>query len=77
MVLRQGFRMTAAGLVFGLALSILVTRVLGTFLPGVGGTEPVLVLAVSLLLAGASAAALYLPARGATKVDPASTLRSE
>jgi predicted permease len=77
MVLRQGFRMTAAGLVGGLALSVLVTRVLGTFLPGVGGSEPVLVLAVSLVLAGASFAALFVPARSATRVDPASTLRGE
>jgi hypothetical protein len=54
-----------------------VTRLLGTFLSGVGGSDPLLVLAVSVVLAGASAAALYLPARWATRVDPASTLRSE
>jgi predicted permease len=77
MVLRQGFRMTAAGVLGGLALSVLVTRVLKTFLPGVAGSEPLLVFAVSLVLAGASLAALYVPARGATRVDPASTLRGE
>jgi ABC-type lipoprotein release transport system permease subunit len=37
----------------------------------------VLVLAVSVLLAGASLAALFVPARSATRVDPASTLRGE
>ena len=77
MVLRQGFRMTAAGLVGGLALSLAVTRLLETFLFGVGGGEPLLWAAVSAILAAASFAALYLPARGATNVDPAATLRSE
>jgi hypothetical protein len=35
------------------------------------------VVAVSLLLAGASLLALFVPARSATRVDPASTLRGE
>jgi putative ABC transport system permease protein len=77
MVLRQGFRITAAGLIGGLALSVLVTRLLGMFLFGVGGGDPLLYAAVSAILAAASFVALYLPARGATRVDPAATLRSE
>jgi putative ABC transport system permease protein len=77
MVIRQGLRVTALGLVVGVALSLALTGVLRTLLFGVGPRDPLTIAVVAAVLVAVSAAALYLPARWATTVDPATVLRSE
>jgi predicted permease len=77
MVLRQGLALVGIGLAIGLALSLGLTRVLKSLLFQVSTLDPVTFLLVSVLLAGVSLVACYLPARRATKVDPLVALRYE
>ena len=77
MMLNQGIRLTVIGLVIGLVIALAGTRYLASLLYGIGTTDPLTFIAVSLVLAGVTLLASYLPARRATMVDPAVTLRFE
>jgi putative ABC transport system permease protein len=77
LVLRQGVRLIAIGLVLGLAGAVAATRFLATLLFGVRATDPSSFLGVSALLLAVGLLASYLPARRATKVDPMVALRYE
>jgi putative ABC transport system permease protein len=74
---RQGLALTAMGLVAGLGLFALVARFLESFLYGVAPSDPITLGAASLLLVAISALASWIPARRASRVDPANTLRAE
>ena len=73
----QGVRLAAVGVVIGLAGALAVTWVSQGVLYGVGSTEWTTMLAVSAILGVVSLSAAYLPARRATRVDPAMVLRDE
>jgi ABC-type antimicrobial peptide transport system permease subunit len=77
LVMRHGITMAAAGILIGL----FGTRVLGGFtgalLFGVDASDPLTYLSVAALLAAVAVAATILPARRATRVDPALALRSD
>jgi predicted permease len=75
--LRQGLWLTAAGILIGIGVAMVVTRVMSTFLFGVGPMDPVTYAAVSGTLAVAALVGTYLPARRATHVDPLTALRAE
>jgi putative ABC transport system permease protein len=77
MVLRDGVRLTLAGIVIGAAGGVLAARALGRLLYGVGPTDPLTFVAVAGLLAVVALVASYLPARRATRVDPVVALRTE
>jgi predicted permease len=77
LVVGQGMRLAAAGLVLGLIVAFAAMRVLGSLLFGVSSHDPLTFGAVSLVLAVAAALACYIPARRATKVDPIIALRYE
>ncbi len=76
-VIGEGVRLTAAGVVLGLAGSMLVTRALSRLLFGVAPVDPVTFagVAVALLLVGLVAS--YVPARRAMRVDPVTALQTE
>jgi predicted permease len=76
-VLKEGFTLTAIGLVVGFGLSLTVSIALRRFLIGVTPTDFQTYLGVFALLATASVLACYLPARRASRVDPLVTLRYE
>lgn len=77
MVSRQGLAIVGCGLALGLALAIGVSRLVGDFLVGVGATDPLTYISVSMLLSLVALAACYLPARRAMTIDPMLALRYE
>jgi putative ABC transport system permease protein len=77
MVLRQGLKLTALGLLIGLAAAYALTRYMRSLLFGVEATDPLTFSGVALLLIAVALAACWIPARRATKVDPMIALRSE
>lgn len=70
MVLRQSLRSTAVGSAIGLLGSIAVRRLLASVLYGGVSSQPIIIVAVAVLLGGLSAAAAMGPARRASRVDP-------
>jgi putative ABC transport system permease protein len=74
LVLGQAGVVIGVGLVVGLALAVAVGRSLSAFLFGVPAIDPLTYGAVALLLASAAAAAAWLPAWRAARVDPAVAL---
>ena len=77
LVLGTSARAVAIGLAVGLAGSIAGARLLRAYLFGLSGIDPLTYVAVAVLLAAASLAAAYLPARRATRIDPLVALRYE
>src|SRR5262245_37518431 len=75
LVVGQGMWMTAIGIIIGLAGAIGLTQVLKGMLFGVNAIEWGIGAGVTLLLAGVSLLACYVPARRAAKVDPMVALR--
>ena len=69
--------MAGWGLGAGLVISLVVTRLLKTFLFGVGPSDPATMIVVAGVLFGVSIAACYGPARRAAMVDPLIALKSE
>jgi predicted permease len=76
MVLLQGVRLTAIGLLLGLSMSLLLTRMLHGLLFGVSAMDPQTVLSVTVLLLLVGVAASYLPALKAMRTDPVNAIRS-
>jgi putative ABC transport system permease protein len=77
MVLGESLWLSGIGVLIGLAGAFAATRVLRGLLFGVSPADPLTLGSVALGLVAMAAAASYLPARRATKVEPASVLRSE
>lgn len=75
LVFTQGFFLTAAGIVLGSATALLLTRLIGALLYQVNPRDPIAFVAAFAGLSITSIAAILLPARRATKTDPASVLR--
>jgi len=65
------------GIALGIIASLGLTRLLGTLLYGVQPGNPLVLGAVSLILAAVALLASYVPARRAAKVDPMVALRYE
>lgn len=76
-VLRQALVISAAGVIVGLPAAVGLTRFLRTMLFGVTPADPVTYLAAGALLAVSVVAAAWLPARAATRADPAAALRAD
>jgi len=77
MVTRQGIALTAIGIGAGLVIFALVARFIRSLLFGVAPSDPLTLIAVSLVLIAIAALASWLPARRASKVDPMIALRAE
>jgi predicted permease len=77
LVLRQGLSVAGLGIVIGLAASLGLPRIVGTFLVGVSPLDPVTFAAVPALLCGVALIATYVPARRAAGVDPVVALRDD
>ena len=75
MVLRGGLKLVAAGLVIGLALAVVLARVIQGSLYGVSSFDPVTFGGVAVVLTAVATLAAYLPARRASRVDPVHALK--
>jgi len=74
MVIGQGMKLTAVGVVIGMALALAVTRMMTALLFQVGAADPLIYLAIIALLAAVAASACWLPSRRAARVDPMQAL---
>jgi predicted permease len=77
LVLGRGLLLVGASLGVGVLLALGTTRALASQLHGVSPNDPILLGGVVLTLAVVALAASWLPARRATRVDPAVALRAE
>ena len=70
-------RALTAGLGAGLLLSWSATPLLRRFLYGLSPFDPITYAGISAILVAAALAAMWIPARRATRIDPAITLRAD
>ncbi len=77
LVLFDGLKLVAIGVVLGLAGAFAAARFLETQLFGVTAHDPWTFAAVPLVLMGAAVAGCLIPARRATRIDPMTALRTE
>jgi putative ABC transport system permease protein len=73
----EGFRLIAGGVLFGVALAIVLSRVLRSFLFEVQPSDPATLIVVGALFVGVGLLACWMPVRRAGKVDPLEALRYE
>jgi putative ABC transport system permease protein len=77
LVLAEGFGLTAGGVVAGILLALVLSRVLKSFLFEVAPADPVTLVGVGLLFAVVALLACWAPGRRAAKVDPIEALRCD
>ena len=77
LVVRNGLRLTAIGLIIGLALAVGLGFAMRSMLFGVSPVDPITFAGLALVMIAVSAMACWLPARRAAAIDPLEALRSE
>ena len=77
LVLSRGLLLTTTGLIIGIGLALLLTRLLGSLLYQVSPRDPLAFAAAFAAMTLASFAACFLPAWRATRTDPMRALRAE
>ena len=77
LIVGDGMKLVGVGVVIGVAVAFVLTKVMSSLLFGVGQTDAVTFAAVSIGALAVALLACYIPARRATKVNPLSALRTE
>lgn len=77
LILREGLRPVAFGLIVGVAISFAVNRLLQSQLVGVSPYDPLTMAGAPVLLIAVALFACRIPARRAMRVDPVVALRHE
>jgi len=75
LIIRGALGMTSLGIVLGLAGGFMASRLLGSLLFGVEATDLPTFLGAAVMILVVAALASWLPARRASRVDPAVALR--
>jgi predicted permease len=74
-VAAKAMLLAVAGVLLGIIGTLMLRRLLTSFLYGVSATDPVSLVATAGLLLAVSLAASYLPARAGARMDPVAVLR--
>ena len=77
LILWQGFRVTAAGLLGGAVAAFFCTRLMSGLLYGIGAADPASYAVACSALITVFITACFIPARRATRVDPLTALRHD
>jgi ABC-type antimicrobial peptide transport system permease subunit len=77
LVVGQGVKLAAVGIVIGIAAALGLMRLITSLLFGVSANDPLTFTAAALVLLFVAIAACYIPARRAVAVDPMNALRYE
>jgi predicted permease len=77
MTVKQGLKLVGSGLVGGLAIAFVLTRVMTSLLFGISATDPVTFVAIGVVFIAVALLATYLPALRATRIDPMIALRAQ
>jgi putative ABC transport system permease protein len=77
MVVSQGAKVVGGGIVLGVAAALASTRVLNRLLYDITAADPVVFVAMSMMMIGIGLLASYLPARRASNVDAIESLRND
>ncbi len=77
LVVWHGMRLALVGVVLGIGAAFGLTRFLASFLFGVKTWDPMVFVAVPLILTGVALLAVWLPATRASKLNPMAALRVE
>jgi predicted permease len=76
MVVVQGMKLAAAGVVIGVGAAFGLSRFMASLLFGVTTRDPLVFVGVPLLLAGIALAAVWMPAARASRIDPLGAIRA-
>jgi putative ABC transport system permease protein len=77
LVLSHGLKLTVAGVAVGLLGALALTRFMSTLLFGISSSDPITYVVVSVLLIAIATAAILVPARRASRIDPLLALRHD
>jgi ABC-type antimicrobial peptide transport system permease subunit len=77
MILREGLKLVALGVVLGVTAALMLTRLLEGMVYGVSMSDPLVFVLVNILMVAVALTACYIPARRAMRVDPLVALRYE
>jgi ABC-type antimicrobial peptide transport system permease subunit len=77
MVIVQGMTLALAGVVIGLIAAVALAKLIESLLFGVSARDPLVFVAMPVILAAVALIAVWLPALRATRIDPIDALRRE
>jgi putative ABC transport system permease protein len=76
-VVSEGAKVVIVGIVVGVAAALVSTRFLSTLLYDVKAVDPIVFAGMSAMMLGVGILASYMPARRASGVNPAESMRSD